>query len=64
MVAHTQGIGIARFKQLVRLSYLAPDIVDAIFSGSQPAHMTVAMLKAQKQIPLHWAEQRALLGCN
>jgi DNA invertase Pin-like site-specific DNA recombinase len=61
-VAQQQGIGFARFKQLVRLSYLAPDIVESIFSGTQPAQVTVAKLKSAKAIPLHWAEQRKLFG--
>lgn len=63
-VAQRQGIGFARFKQLIRLSYLAPDIVNAIFQGTQPIDLNINVLKAAKAIPVGWDEQRVAFGLN
>ncbi|HET9061977.1 MAG TPA: recombinase family protein, partial [Candidatus Binatia bacterium] len=46
----------------LRLAFLAPDIVEAIFSGRQPVTCTVSRLRRLSHLPLAWAEQRKLLG--
>ncbi len=56
------GTGLARYRRLLRLSFLAPDIVEAIVDGRQPTSLTVAQLAGITNIPLGWGEQRALLG--
>lgn len=61
-IAQQQQTGYARFKQLIRLSYLAPDIVQAIFTGTQPAELTLSSLKTAKAIPIDWAAQKAMFG--
>ena len=48
-------------RRVLSLSFLAPDIVDAILAGTQPRSMTVATLLA-RDIPLSWREQCAKLG--
>ena len=49
------------FSRLIRLNYLAPDIVTAILDGAQPAGLTRdCLLKAN--LPTDWAMQRKLLG--
>jgi hypothetical protein len=48
--------------RIVRLAFLAPDIVEAIASGRQPADLTVTRLTRLEDLPLSWAEQRRLLG--
>lgn len=45
--------------KVFRLSLLAPDIVDAILDGHQPAHLTLKDL--MEPFPAEWPEQRALL---
>jgi site-specific DNA recombinase len=47
---------------LLRLTFLAPDIVRAILDGKQPATLTARRLMADTRLPLAWAEQRARLG--
>ena len=48
---------------LMRLSYLAPSIVDDMLAGRQPLGLTVKqLLRVSKDLPHDWAEQRALLG--
>jgi len=44
------------------LAFLAPDIVEAILAGTQPADLTTQTLIRRTDLPLNWAEQRALLG--
>ena len=48
--------------RLVRLSYLAPDITEAILDGRQPRNLTADKLLAHSRLPLGWHEQRTVLG--
>ncbi len=48
--------------RLMRLNYLAPDIVVAILNGRQPPAFTANKLMADTRLPLAWAEQRKALG--
>lgn len=50
-----------RYTNLVRLNYLAPDIIASILDGTQPAHLTGTMLRTT-DLPMDWALQRRLLG--
>lgn len=47
------------FGQLLRISWLAPDITAAIVSGMQPANLTGRRLLRATDIPLDWKAQRA-----
>ena len=55
------GRSAERYKRLLRLSYLSPNIVGAIIAGEQPAQMTNRFLQNLDGLPLSWAEQDALL---
>ena len=44
------------------LAFLAPDIVATILTGTQPVELTTEVLLRRTDLPLAWAEQRALLG--
>ncbi len=46
--------------RILQFAFLAPDIVDAILEGRQPADLTVQ--KLLRGFPLSWAEQRKRLG--
>ena len=48
--------------KLIRLSWLAPDIVDAIMSGRQPNGLTGRRLLRIGNLPIDWAGQRRALG--
>jgi len=50
------------FTRLVRLSYLAPDITQAILDGRQPTDLTTDKLVTHSRLPLAWHAQRTLLG--
>ena len=61
-VAKRQGVSPSYFTRLVRLSYLAPDITQAILDGRQPPDLTADKLLAHSRLPLTWREQRMVLG--
>jgi len=48
--------------RLYRLTLLAPDIVGAILSGTQPPELTARKLMDDTRLPLDWDEQRRNLG--
>lgn len=58
------GLGFSReyASALLRIAYLAPDILTAILEGRQPRGFTRTQLMKVKNIPLDWPGQRALLG--
>jgi len=57
-----EGVSPSYFTRLIRLSYLAPDITQAILDGSQPRDLTADKLLAHSRLPLAWHKQRTLLG--
>jgi DNA invertase Pin-like site-specific DNA recombinase len=61
-VAKREGVSPSYFTRLVRLSYLAPDITQAILDGRQPRHLTADKMLAHSRLPLAWHEQRTVLG--
>ena len=46
------------FKRMLRLSYLAPEIVKAILEGDEPSSMTCRGMHRINSIPMAWGEQR------
>ncbi len=46
----------------LQMAFLAPDIVEAILDGHQPAQLSVTSLTRLENLPLSWAEQRRVLG--
>ena len=61
-LARREGVSPSYFTRLVRLSYLAPDITQAILDGRQPRDLTADKLLAHSRLPLPWHEQRTVLG--
>lgn len=57
-LAEREGIAFTYMARLLRLSLLAPEIVDAIMERRQPATATLA--KLMEPFPLDWKEQRVL----
>ena len=60
-LAKREGVSPSYFTRLVRLSYLAPDITQAILDGRQ-RDLTADKLLARSRLPLTWHEQRTVLG--
>ena len=61
-IAEAEGVTGRYVAHLVPLAFLAPDIVARILSGTQPVELTTEELTKRIDLPLEWAEQRALLG--
>lgn len=55
-IAKAERICLSFVGKVFRLSLLAPDIVDAILDGTQPATLTLKQL--MKPFPMEWASQR------
>jgi hypothetical protein len=51
--------------EVLRMARLAPDIVHAILSGTQPRHLNLHALRGrQAVVPVDWDEQRRMFGFN
>jgi len=62
-LAEREGVSRSYFTRLVCLSYLAPDITEAILDdGRQPPDLTAEKLLEHSRLPLAWHDQRTLLG--
>ena len=61
-LAKREGVSPSYFTRLIRLSYLAPDITQAILDGHQPPGLTADKMLAHSRLPLAWQDQRTLLG--
>ncbi len=49
--------------EVLRLTRLAPDIVQAILDGRQPRHLNLHAVRGrQAEVPVDWDEQRQLFG--
>ncbi len=62
VLAQREGVSRSYFTRLVRLSYLAPDITQAILNGRQPPDLTAEKLLEHSRLPLAWHDQRTVLG--
>jgi hypothetical protein len=58
-VARRAGVTTRYARRIIRASFLAPDIIEAILDGKQPADLSVLQLRRP---PADWAEQRQLFG--
>ena len=63
-LAAREGMSGSYATRLVRLAFLAPDLLAAILVGEQPDDLTAARLlrACRRGLPVDWREQRALLG--
>lgn len=59
-LAEAEKINQSYLCRVLRLTLLAPDIVEAILDGRQPAALQMDALL--KPMPLEWAAQRAAFG--
>ena len=56
-----EGLTGSYITRVMRLSFLAPDIVAAIVEGRQPADLTAKTLLRGIDLPVSWEEQRTAL---
>jgi len=58
-IAAKEQINESYVSRLLRLTLLAPDIIEAILDGVHPPTMTLATL--MQRVPIYWHEQRATI---
>ena len=63
-IANCQNVTRSYFTRLVRLTFLAPDIIRSILEGRHPPTLTAARLTKASRLPLTWPEQQKVLGFN
>ena len=61
-LAKQHRVNASYFTRLIRLTFLAPDITQAILEGRHPLELTAAKLIRNTRFPLDWREQRKMLG--
>jgi hypothetical protein len=61
-LAKREGVTQRYIAHLLKLAWLAPDVIQAINAGTFPAHITLEQLK--KGIPLEWKAQREAFGLS
>ena len=61
-LAEEAGVGGSYFTRILRLSFLAPDVVKTILRDRHPIELTAKKLASDTRLPIVWEEQRARLG--
>lgn len=60
-LAEQDGCTSQYVRQILKLAFLAPELVETILIGRQPVELRLTTL-AQTSLPLSWSEQRRTLG--
>jgi len=62
-IARRDGVGKQYVSRLMRLAFLAPEMVERVVAGRQPPELTAQALQAGRfDIPVDWAAQKRALG--
>jgi hypothetical protein len=61
-LAATNGVNASYFTRVLRLAYLAPDVVEAIVTGRKPPNLLANRLVRMLDLPIDWSGQREYLG--
>jgi hypothetical protein len=62
-IARRDAVGKQYVSRLIRLAFLAPEIVERIMAGRQPPQFTAQVLRTGRfNLPVDWAAQKRALG--
>jgi site-specific DNA recombinase len=61
-IAARERLNVRYVGRLIRLAFLAPDIVESIVEGRQPTTLTAEALTRRVELPLSWCAQRTALN--
>ena len=64
VLAAEAGVGGPYFSRVFRLSFLAPDIVQAILRDRHPIELNARRLASYTRLPIDWEDQRKFLGLD
>ena len=60
-IAEREGLGVRYIGRLIRLAFLAPDVLASIVQGRQPMSLTAEALTRRVELPLEWRTQKVVL---
>jgi hypothetical protein len=60
-VAAEAGVTYPYFRRVLAVSFLAPDIAQAIVRNRHPVELNARQLSKKTTLPLFWGEQQSLL---
>jgi len=63
-IATREGLNYRFVGKIIRLAFLAPEIVEAIAEGRQPPELSSELLTKRIRLPLDWNEQKLLLNID
>jgi site-specific DNA recombinase len=62
-IGKREKVGKRYVSRVIRLAFLAPEIVEQIVKGCQPPELTAeSLLTDHTQLPLSWESQKRMLG--
>ena len=61
-LAAREGVNERYIRSLMHLAFLAPEVVEAIAQGNQPAELTTKALLTRIDLPLDWPGQMQALA--
>jgi site-specific DNA recombinase len=61
-IAERESVSKSYVSDTIKLAFLAPEIVDAIVAGYQPADLVADHLLKASDLPIDWQAQKAALG--
>ncbi len=61
-LARTAGISAAWITKVLRLQFLAPELVKMILAGTQPPQISAAAVTKSGVLPIDWSEQHRFFG--
>jgi site-specific DNA recombinase len=61
-IAAREGLAVRYVGRLIRLAFLAPEIVESIVEGLQPTALTTEALTRRIELPLSWCSQKTALN--
>jgi hypothetical protein len=62
-IGKREGVNKRYVSRIIRLAFLAPEIVTQIAKGCHPPELTAeSLLKDRTQLPLSWESQHRMLG--
>ena len=60
-IARTEGLDPSVINELLRLTLLAPDIIDNLMAGRQPRRMALIWFQ-RNRLPVDWEAQRSIVA--
>ena len=61
-IATREGLNYRFLGKIIRLAFLAPEIVEAIAEGTQPPELSTELLTKRVRLRLDWSDQKRLLN--